>query len=157
MTLRAGQLRAAARLVGVRIEVPEPRTGRALAWMRALDERLKTLTPLGLVAVQGASVELPDGDGATPGLVVCPVGFLASDERLLHPRIVRLVAEVTELPGTPPAWAAEVRVRACLLVDPRDGGWALWTRPGPGRRYRQVERGPWCAPLPPDCLFADAG
>ncbi|MGP4002640.1 Uma2 family endonuclease [Streptomyces sp. 8N706] len=89
----------------------------------------------------------------TPDLTVCALGFLDSDEMLIHPDDVELVAEV--VPST--AGQQEVidrlgryaacRVRALLLVDPGEGVWALYTEPG-GTAYHRTVHGEYGEEIP---------
>jgi hypothetical protein len=135
VTLGAGQLRAAAalleRLTRVRIELPagQPKRGKHLGLILSLERQLRAALPPApaLAVVQGAAIELAgtEGEYVTPDLVVCPAGFLDSDELLLHPRVVTLAVVI----GRPRATAD---IPALILhINPHTATWTLNTHPHP--------------------------
>ncbi|MGH3310944.1 MAG: Uma2 family endonuclease [Streptomyces sp.] len=145
------------RRVGLRVEIhaehpapPPPRCGKHAGVVRLVRLRLSPRLPRGLVVVEGVSVEiegLGDGDQrpayVTPDLTVCPAGFLASDERLLHPQDVEIAVEVVTADATREQVVETVGryagagVRALLVVDPRTdpGSWTLHTEPVAGNYW----------------------
>lgn len=192
-------LRRAAGLVrratGLHVEIPEPapppppRSGKHAANVHLLADALRAAAPPGRTVVDGAGIALPtadtdtaaDGDGGTPlrhgdclvpDLVVCPVGFLRSEDALLRPQDVELAVEVVAPttdagPGTAQRIAeavdryARAGTRALLVVDPRAGQarWSLHAEPISGH-YWDVRRGtdeavPLGRPFRPDRLRVD--
>ncbi|MET7480942.1 Uma2 family endonuclease [Streptomyces sp. NPDC005648] len=156
---RPGNLREVAEKIeeatGLRVQVlggklvmsPTPR-GKHAKVVHLLEDMVRPKLPAELVAVEMASVEMPDelDDFVTPDLVVCPGAFLDSDDWLLDPRDVEVAVEVISQSEKAREirdqadWYAVAGVAVLLVVDPRKGTWALHTRPGNGA-YQDVLSG----------------
>lgn len=118
--------------------------GAAVRLRRQIERRL----PSALTVAGGSSVRGADssGDYATPDLMVLPREWEESDAWLVDPGTVALVVEV--VPPQPhstlavrmPHWYAAARIPLFLLVDPRNGTWDLFSRPGE-LRYGSETRG----------------
>lgn len=168
---RPGNLREVAENIqeatGLRVQVlggklvmsPTPR-GKHAKVVYLLEEMLRPQLPPELVAVEMASIEMPDepDDYVTPDLLVCPSEFLDSDEWLLDPRDVEVAVEVISQSEKSREirdkadWYAVAGVTVLLVVDPRKGTWALHTHPDNGA-YRDVLPGKFGEPVPlPDPL-----
>lgn len=125
-----------------------PRRGRQAGIINKLCGQLRPALPDQLRPYQVASVSMPDNkdDYATPDLLVCDAGFGESDEWLADPGDVELVCEVVSKGNSSKdtremvGWYADAGIPAYLLVDPRDGTWALHTVPRDGA-YQGVLHG----------------
>jgi hypothetical protein len=153
--LDAEQLRSAAEMLrkvtGLRVEVAisagPPRRGKHVGSVRMLRAAIGPSLPSGLIAAEAVSVRMPDDDHdyMTPVLTICPFGFLLSDEKLIHAADVELAAEVVAADDIHPdqviskiRWYATATVRALLLIDPREGVWALYTNPNPNPNLQRT-------------------
>ncbi|GAA1931238.1 hypothetical protein GCM10009716_43100 [Streptomyces sodiiphilus] len=130
------------------------RRGKQLGIVGCLERRIRPVLPPGLTIVQSAAVEVPRPPaghraphGLVPDLVVCPSGFLDSDESLLHPRAVMWAAVVlpdTGDRGTGPgvrARYAAAGVARLLVIDPSLGTWHSLAGPDGGGGYRHAVSG----------------
>lgn len=153
---RPGKLREIAEKIeeatGLRVQIvggklvmsPTPR-GKHAGVIYQLEELIRPKLPPELVAPEVSSIEMPDDpdDFVTPDLVVCPRDFLESDDWLLDPQDIELAVEVISQSEKSREirdkadWYAVARVPILFVVDPRNGTWALHTRPDNGA-YRDV-------------------
>lgn len=175
---RPGMLRAAAeeieRATGLRVEIiggtlmmsTTPR-GKHAGVVYMVAEAIRPRLPEHLVAIEVSSVEMPDDpdDYSTPGLTVAPAAFLRSDDWLLEPADVELALEVISMSEKARSitdkieWYAVAGLRLLLVIDPRDGSWALHSHPR-DREYQGVLHGKYgeSVPLPsPFDLFIETG
>ncbi|MCP3821028.1 Uma2 family endonuclease [Streptomyces sp. A3M-1-3] len=175
---RPGNLREVAEKIeeatGLRVQVlggslvmsPTPR-GKHAGVIHRLEQAIRPSLPPALVAVEVASIEMPDDpdDYVTPDLTICPADFLESDDWLIDPRDVELAVEVISKSEkvrditSKQDWYAVAGVKALLVIDPRQGTWALHTRPEDGR-YEEALRGKYgeTVPLPaPLALDVETG
>jgi Uma2 family endonuclease len=123
-------------------------SGKHFGVVARLRRQIEARLPGALTVAEGSSVRAADSpdDHATPDLMVLPREWEESDEWLAAPATVALVVEVvpaqphSELTGRMPHWYAAARIPLFLLVDPRNGTWDLFSRPG-GPRYASETRG----------------
>jgi len=166
MRLHAGSLRETAEKIedatGLRIEIiggvlmmsPTPR-GKHGGVIYQLERMIRPSLPENLVALQMASLDRPDDpdDYVTPDLLVGPADFLESDDWLIDPDEVELAVEVISKSEVSRAingkvdWYAVAGVRLLLVVDPRDGTWAMHFHPRDGS-YQGVLRGKYGESIP---------
>ncbi|QKW51597.1 Uma2 family endonuclease [Streptomyces buecherae] len=124
---------------GALVATPPPR-GKHAGIINAVAKQLLGSLPAHLDAFQVASVSLPDDadDYATPDLMVCDAAFGESDDWLADPADVELVVEAVSKGNSTKdtrdmvTWYADAGIPAYLLIDPRDGTWALRTAPRDG-------------------------
>ena len=148
---RPGNLREVAEKIeeatGLRVQIlggklvmsPTPR-GKHAKVIYLLEETIRPKLPPELVAVEMSSIEMPGepDEYVTPDLLVCPAGFLESDDWLLDPRDVEVAVEVISQSEKSREirdkadWYAVAGVPVLLVVDPRKGTWALHTQPDNG-------------------------
>ncbi|MDQ1009878.1 Uma2 family endonuclease [Streptomyces sp. V4I23] len=168
---RPGNLRELAETIesatGLRVQIvggslvmsPTPR-GKHAGVIYRLEETIRPRLPKSLVAVEMASIEMPEDpdDYVTPDLTVCPAEFLTSDHWLIDPHDVELAVEVISQSEKArdirqkSDWYAVAGVRALLVVDPRHGTWALHTSPSNGS-YQDTLPGKYGEEIPlPDPL-----
>ncbi len=153
---RPGNLREIAEKIeeatGLRVQImggklvmsPTPR-GKHAGVVYQLEELIRPKLPPELVAPVVSSIEMPDDpdDFVTPDLLVCPREFLESDDWLLDPQDIELAVEVISQSEKSRQirdkadWYAVARVPVLLVIDPRNGTWALHTRPDNGA-YQDV-------------------
>ena len=175
--LDAARLRQAATLVqrftGLRVELDvattpaqvPPRCGKHAALVAELAGALHRALPPGRALVQQVGVALGGGTPTVPDMLVCPSGFLGSDDPFLRPQAVDIAVEIVlrgatahRVQHTVDRYAA-AGVRALLVVDPRPvtsaatGTWALHAEPF-GGHYWTTRRGTYgdgarTIPLPP--------
>jgi hypothetical protein len=160
MRLHAGSLRETAEKIedatGLRIEIiggvlmmsPTPR-GKHGGVVYQLEKMIRPSLPESLVALQMASLDRPDDpdDYVTPDLLVGPADFLESDDWLIDPDEVELAVEVISKSEVSVDWYAVAGVRLLLVVDPRNGTWALYFHPRDGS-YQGVLRGKYGESIP---------
>lgn len=126
---------------------PTPR-GKHAGTIRRLRLQLDPGLPTGLAAYEVTSVAMPGDldDYATPDLVVLPEAWDDDDNWLADPADVELAVEVISQSekardiSQKSDWYAVAGVRSLLVMDPRQGSWALHTRPGNGS-YQESRRG----------------
>ncbi|MFD4262704.1 Uma2 family endonuclease [Streptomyces sp. NPDC058534] len=157
---RSGNLREVAErieeLTGLRAQImggklvmsPTPR-GKHAGVIRRLRRQLETVgLPDGLDTYEVSSIGLPDDpdDYVTPDLVVLPTeweeddGWLASAEDAALAVEVISASEKSREIRDKADWYAVARVPVFLVIDPRNGTWALRTRPDKGA-YRDALAG----------------
>jgi Uma2 family endonuclease len=153
---RPGNLREIAEKIedatGLRVQIvggklvmsPTPR-GKHAGVIYELEELIRPQLPSALVAPEVSSIEMPGDpdDFVTPDLLVCPREFLESDDWLLDPRDIELAVEVISQSersrgiADKTDWYAVAGVPVLLVIDPRNGTWALHNRPDNGA-YKDV-------------------
>ncbi|WP_217166656.1 Uma2 family endonuclease [Streptomyces sp. AC512_CC834] len=138
-----------AQIVGGKIVMsPTPR-GKHAGVIRRLRRQLEAAgLPEGLDAYEVSSIALPDDpdDYVTPDLVVLPTEWEEDDNWLADPQDAALAVEVVS--ATERAreirdkadWYAVGRVPLLLVIDPRNGTWALHSRPDNGA-YQELTPG----------------
>ncbi|MGP4052420.1 Uma2 family endonuclease [Streptomyces sp. 2A115] len=165
---RPGNLREIAEKIedatGLRVQIvggklvmsPSPRGKHAGVVVR-LRRQLESVLPEGLGAYEVSSIALPGepDDYVTPDLIVLPAEWEEDDDWLADPADVALAVEVISQSEKSREirdkadWYAVARVPVLLVVDPRNGTWALHTRPDNGA-YQDVLPGKFgeSVPLP---------
>ena len=163
---RPGNLREVAEKIeeatGLRVQVlggklvmsPTPR-GKHAGAIRYLRHQLEPVMPDGLGVYEVSSVMMPGerDEYATPDLVVLPEEWDDDDDWLADPRDVALAVEVISQSEKSREirdktdWYAVAGVAAILVIDPRNGTWALHTHPDNGA-YQDVLPGKFGEPLP---------
>lgn len=135
-------------IVGGQLVMSPPRCGKHVGVVSKLRWQLGMGLPEGLGAFAVSSIALPDDlgdpdDYVTPDLIVLPVGWGEEDCWLASSEDVALAMEVVSPTekyrgfGDKADWYAVARVPVLFVVDPRNGTWALHTRPESGA-YRDV-------------------
>jgi hypothetical protein len=102
--------------------------------------QLDAVLPDGLGAFEVSSIALPEDpdDYVTPDLIVLPTEWMEDDDWLAVPEDAALAVEVISQAEKSREirdkadWYAVARVPVLLVVDPRNGTWALHSRPGKG-------------------------
>ncbi|MER5788107.1 Uma2 family endonuclease [Streptomyces sp. NPDC001980] len=165
---RPGNLREVAEKIeeatGLRVQIvggklvmsPTPR-GKHAGVVYQIRRRIDGVLPEGLGAFEVSSIALPDDpdDYVTPDLIVLPVEWMEDDDWLAAPEDAALAVEVISASEKSREirdkadWYAVARVPVLLVVDPRNGTWALHTRPDNGA-YQDVLPGKYgeSVPLP---------
>jgi Uma2 family endonuclease len=107
-----------------------------------------------------SSIALPEerDDYVTPDLIVLPTEWEDDDDWLAAPEDAALAVEVISSSEKSREirdkadWYAVAGVAVLLVIDPRKGTWALYTRPDSGA-YQDVLPGKYGEPVPlPDPL-----
>lgn len=155
---RPGNLRAVAEQIeqatGLRVEIlggslvmsPTP-CGKHAGTIRRLRQQLESQMRAGLAAYEVTSIPMPDDedDYCTPDLVVLPEAWDDDDEWLADPADVELAVEVisksekTRQIADKNGWYATAGIRILLVVDPRNGKWALHTYPKDGEYHGHLD------------------
>ncbi|MDO0934310.1 Uma2 family endonuclease [Streptomyces sp. DG2A-72] len=153
---RPGNLREIAEKIedatGLRVQIvggklvmsPTPRGKHAgvVHWIR---RQLDGALPEGLGAFEMSSIALPEDpdDYVTPDLIILPIEWVEEDDWLAAPEDAALAVEVIS-PSEKSReirdkadWYAVAGVPVLLVIDPRNGTWALHTRPDNGA-YRDI-------------------
>lgn len=133
---------------------PTPR-GKHAGTIRRLRRQLEPTLPPGAGAYEVTSVGMPDDpdDYATPDLVVLPDEWDEDDAWLADPADVMLAVEVISQSekardiSQKNDWYAVAGVAILLVIDPRHGTWALYTRPE-GGSYRERSGGKFGEGIP---------
>ncbi|MEU9637700.1 Uma2 family endonuclease [Streptomyces tendae] len=138
-----------AQIVGGKLVMsPTPR-GKQAGVIRRLRRHLEAAgLPDGLDAYEVSSIALPDDpdDYVTPDLVVLPTEWEEDDSWLADPREAVLAVEVVSASERAREirdkadWYAVAGVPLLLVIDPRNGTWALHSRPDNGA-YQEVNPG----------------
>ncbi|MFC8245450.1 Uma2 family endonuclease [Streptomyces chartreusis] len=153
---RPGNLREIAETIeettGLRVQIvggklvmsPTPRGKHAgVVWL--IRRQLDGVLPEGLEAFEVSSIALPEDpdDYVTPDLIVLPREWMEDDEWLAAPEDAALAVEVISQSEKSREirdkadWYAVARVPVLFVIDPRNGTWALHTRPDNGA-YQDV-------------------
>jgi Uma2 family endonuclease len=157
MRPRPGNLREFAEKIegatGLRVQIvggklvmsPTPR-GKHAGVVKRLRRQLEAAAlPDGLDVYEVSSIALPEDpdDYVTPDLIVLPVEWEEDDDWLAAPEDAALAVEVISQSEKSRGirdkadWYAVARVPVLLVIDPRNGTWALHTRPDNGA-YQDV-------------------
>lgn len=154
---RPGHLREAAEKIeeatGLRVQIvggklvmsPTPRGKHAGVVKRVRRQLEAAALPEGLDVYEVSSIALPEDpdDYVTPDLIVLPVEWEEDDDWLAAPEDAALAVEVISQSEKSREirdkadWYAVARVPVLLVIDPRNGTWALHTRPDKGA-YQDV-------------------
>ncbi|MFD7060377.1 Uma2 family endonuclease [Streptomyces sp. NPDC059906] len=158
-----------AQIVGGKIVMsPTPR-GKHAGAIRRLRRQLEAAgLPGGLDAYEVSSIALPGDpdDYVTPDLVVLPTEWEEDDSWLADPQDAAQAVEVVSASERARGirdkadWYAVGRVPLLLVIDPRNGTWALHSRPDNGV-YQEVSPGKFGEvvrlPVPLDVEFGTGG
>ncbi|MFI6007949.1 Uma2 family endonuclease [Streptomyces sp. NPDC051243] len=166
---RPGNLREIAEKIeqatGLRVQIlggklvmsPTPRGKHAGAVKRLRRQLESGVLPEGLDVYEVSSIALPDDpeDYVTPDLIVLPTDWEEDDDWLAAPEDAALAVEVISQSEKSREirdkadWYAVAHVPVLLVIDPRNGTWALHTRPDNGA-YQDVLPGKFgeSVPLP---------
>lgn len=164
---RPGNLRQIAEKIeaatGLRVQIvggklvmsPTPR-GKHAGVVKRLRRQLESAAlPEGLDVYEVSSIALPEDrdDYVTPDLILLPTEWEEDDDWLAAPEDTALAVEVISQSEKSREirdkadWYAVAGVAVLLVLDPRNGTWALHTRPDNGA-YQDVLPGKFGEPVP---------
>ncbi|MQY38259.1 hypothetical protein SRB17_62690 [Streptomyces sp. RB17] len=143
-----------------------PPCGRHAGVVKRLRRQLEGMAlPDGLDVYEVSSIALPEDpdDYVTPDLIVLPMEREDDDDWLASPEDTAFAVEVVSPSEKSRGirdkadWYAVARVPLLLVIDPRNGTWALHSRPDNGA-YQDVLLGKFGEAVPlPEPFGADVG
>jgi Uma2 family endonuclease len=156
-------------ILGGKLVVSTTPTGKHVGVTQRLRRQLETaVMPDGLDVFELSSIALPEDpdDYVTPDLIVLPTEWMEDDNWLAAPEDAALAVEVISQSEKSREirdkadWYAVARVPVLFVIDPRNGTWALHTRPDNGA-YQDVLPGKFgesvTLPAPLDIEIATDG